>query len=517
MGIELRVVEQDIDHGTEYLSGLPPLKPIRIVRLGGMLDTVAGCFVGPSKKPVVWYVGKRQVEILLRRDPHRSRTLLYSAEGGGKTVMLAMWLWIQAIILVQLGTGGAIGATAPTHERLQTLVKAVSQRAPVDSAKKAKPGAWGTYYTEDRELRLPAATGVLIQFRSTKKQSAATGSPVQGFTWKAHGGDELQDSAEDGADADIEARLRGARQSFRMNTATAKDSSTWRTFRDGLSADWQIERIGYTETPFVWPEHWDRMRRNMSPREWQRRGLAMDVGPERMLYHTWDRAKNLVPVPRIGKHDVTHRVVGAAALVGHDPGKLFDVSLLIFAYEIEGKRLWWVRDEYTTESTTIDQHIAGFKRHLQENWQLQYPQPDEPKVVVRADPYSDSSDDQPDRGVYTAWKLAGFKALSAAYNKQGEGKGKVPKEGRIEMVNRLLCNAAGERRLFVDCDDRRKPCAPKLVESIELSERDEAGKAEAQKKNSRDLSHWTAALGYALWPYERLREIEGMRTRGALS
>src|SRR5690606_25125431 len=116
-----------------------------------------------------------------------------------------------------------------------------------------------------------------------------------------------------------------------------------------------------------------------------------------------------------------------------------------------------------------------------------------------------------------AWKLAGFKALSAAYNAKGEGKGRVPKEARIEMVCRLLCNAAGERRLFVACDERRQPAAPRLVAALELSERDEAGKAETQRKNKQDLSHWPAALGYALWPYERLREFQGVRASGALT
>src|SRR5690606_24012900 len=196
---------------------------------------------------------------------------------------------LQVLWLLQAGEGGAIGATAPTHERLQTLVRAIGERIPVDSAKQHKAGSWATYYTEDREFRF--ASGHVIQCRSTKKQSDATGSPIQGFTWKASGDDELQDTAANGADSDIEARLRGARTSYRMCTATAKDSPGWRAFRDGkvTSPDWVIERLRYSETPFVWPEHWERMQRNMSPREWQRRGLAMDVGPERQLYHTWNR------------------------------------------------------------------------------------------------------------------------------------------------------------------------------------------------------------------------------------
>jgi hypothetical protein len=505
------VVAQDVEGGEEFLPGLPPLRPVAIEHLGGMLDTVTRKLAGPSECPVVWYVGERQASILLRRDPDRSRTLLYSSEGGGKTVLMSQWLILQVVWLLQAGEPGAIGATAPTHERLQTLVKAIGERIPIDGPKSRKAGAWATYYTEQREFRF--ASGHFIQCRSTKKQSEATGSPIQGFTWKASGDDELQDTAANGADPDIEMRLRGARTSYRMCTATAKDSPSWRTFRDAkqTSPNWSIERLSYLETPFIWPDHWQRAMQEMSPREWQRRGLALDVGPERMLYHTWDREKNLRPVPRIGAKDITSRVIGAAALVGHDPGKLFDVSLLLRCYEVQGRRLWWVEDEYTSESTTIDQHIAGFKAYLQDKHGLQYPDPTEPQVLVRCDPYSDSSDNAPDRGVYTAWKLAGFKALSAAYNKQGLGKGRVPKEARIEMVCRLLCNAGNERRLFVACDDRRAPVAPRLVESIELSERDEAGKAETQRKNKRDLSHWTAALGYALWSYERLRDVTGVR------
>ena len=506
------MVAQDLVNGHEFIRGLPPLRPVRVERFGGMLDTVTRRIVGPSERPGVWYVGERQADILLRRDDTQTRTLLYSAEGGGKTVLMSQWLILQVLCLLQSGEGGNIGATAPTHERLRTLVKAVCARVPVDSPMKQKAGSWGTYYTEERELRM--ASGHIIQFRSTKKQSDATGSPIQGFTWKACGDDELQDTAENGADPDIEARLRGAKVSRRMCTATAKDSPGWRTFRDGKlgNSDWGLERLSYKETPFVWAEHWERMQRNVSPREWDRRGLALDVGPERMTYPTWDRAKNLLPVPRIGARDITHRVIGASALVGHDPGKLCDVSLLLRCYEVRGKSQWWVEDEFTTYGTTIDQHIVQFRDFLQQTWQLQYPQPDEPKVLVRADPYSESSEDHPDRGVYHAWKIHGFRALSAAYNAKGEGKGRVPKEARIEMVSRLLCNAVGERRLFIACDEHRKPCAPRLIEAIELSERDEGGKAETQKKNKRDLSHWPAALGYALWPYERLRDVHGVRS-----
>ncbi len=526
IGVTLVPVEQDLEEGAEALRGAPPLRRAGDpVDIGGRWDFSLQRLIPLSECPEaaegfrVWYVGKRQLEILLERDPQKTRTLLYSAEGVGKSYLMAQWIVLQVILLALAGEPGAVGATAPTGDRVKTFLKAVRAQIPTDNSKLRRPGAWATWYESDRELRF--ITGHIIQFRQTKAQSGGA-DPIQGYTWKASADDELQDSVLNmgGNDESIEARLRGAKTSRRMATATAADNPTWRSFRDQKlsSPNWVKYSLPYHSTPFVWPDHWRRMQQECTPRGWQRRALAMDVGPERMLYHTWQRdsdktrAGNLVPVPRIGAVDVTYRELnGYHALVGHDPGKLFDVSLLIKCYEVQGKRKWWVVDEFTTEHTTIDQHIAQFKAHLQGKWNLQNPEPDEPKVLVRADPYSDSSDNRPDKGVYLAWKHAGFKALSAAYNKQGLGKGVVPKEARIEMVCRLLCNAAGETTLHIACDDRKQPCAPRLIESLEMSERDEAGKAETQKKNKRDLSHWPAALGYALWPYEKLKDVTRVR------
>ena len=107
--------------------------------------------------------------------------------------------------------------------------------------------------------------------------------------------------------------------------------------------------------------------------------------------------------------------------------------------------------------------------------------------------------------------------MAAAYNKQGLGTGRIDREARIEMIQRLLRNARGERRLFVACDERRQPAAPKLVEALELLEREEGtGKAERVRKGVNDLTHWPAGLGYALWPYERIRDLPPTNPREAL-
>jgi len=433
--------------------------------------------------------------------------------------------WVFVLSLAKAGIFGSVLATAPTHARLDTFVRTLCDQAIVDSPHDVKAGAFGTYYSAAKDLR--TVTNHTILFRATKKASAATGSPIQGQTALGSFDDELQDTVENGADPDIEARLRGAQNSRRVCTATAKDSSIYRSFKDSKAAspDWTIERIQYDENPFVWPDHWDRLKRNISAREWLRRGLALDVGPERMTYPSWTRDLNLRPVPEIGAEDVTADVLrpwgtNLSVLVGHDPGKLVDVSLMLKAYRLHGSRRhsWFVVDELTTEQTTTEQHVVALLKRLRERWscnELDWRNnmsPSGKRAFVRADPYSNSGNDSshPDKSVYTIFRKYGLSILPAAMKSSG-GESKVamvPKEAGIQMVDGLFANAAGERWLHVACDDKRQPLAAKLVHAIELSERDGNGDAEAQRKDKYDLSHWLASLRYALWVLERPRMSE---------
>jgi hypothetical protein len=511
--------------GRAFIRGKPSLSVLRRHRLGGRWDTKLRRFDSGPCRWIVWHVSERQERILLDQDPIHTRSLLYSAEGGGKTVTAAMWCIVQVIRLAMAGIFVASGATAPTHERLQTLVKAICERVPTDTARDRRIGAWATYFADQREIRW--VTGHVTQCRSTKKASAATGSPVQGMTWAFSVDDEVQDSVENGADPDIEARLRGVKVSRRLGTATAKDSPLWRSFRDlKLSTpDWKIERIRFDENPFVWPDHWERMKRNVSAREWQRRGLALDVGPERMTYTAWDREKNLRPIPQIGAEDVTSQVLRQAGpnysvLVGHDPGKLFDVSLILKAYKLRGqaRHVWFVVDEVTTEQTTTEQHVVALLKVLGERWQCNLrdwrgnPSADSKQAYIRADPYSNSGNDStsPDRSVYTIFRKAGLRidpaAVTASLTQVKVAR--IPKDAGIGMVNGLFCNANDERRLFIACDDNRQPAAPRLVDAVEMSERNGDGEAEAQDKNKHDMSHWPASLRYALWALEKPRMSE---------
>jgi hypothetical protein len=313
--------------------------------------------------------------------------------------------------------------------------------------------------------------------------------------------------------ADVAARTRGGVNPRITASATAKDSPAWRAYRDALSDYWTIYRLSFKDAWAIHKSYWEMFKAECSEREWQRRGLALDVGPERMVYTSWQRDENLRPLPQVGYRDVTPHVLqrfgqNIGMLIGHDPGSLQDASVMLKAYKRNRSDVieWWVVDELRTKQTTSQEHARALLEHLQQKWNIQWQQPEEPKCLVRCDPYGDN-DSKVDRSVYLTFREFTFNIMAAAY-KNGKP-GRIPKEAGIEMVNRLFCNAKQERRLFIAQDERGKPCAPLLVEAIELNERDGDGKAETSKKTHKgpggDLSDFPAALRYALWQIERVR------------
>ncbi len=470
------------------------------VFLGGRWDRILGRFVEGRCRYVTWLVGKKQYDILVGRRVRRN-SLLYSAEGAGKTVLMAMWVWVQILTAAVAGVGGTVGATAPTGKRLGTLVKAVTDLAPVGTSRQHIPGEWGTLKVDDNDLHVGTGRH-WIQFRSTKKQSGELGSPIQGWNWGLGAAiDECQDSI--AAYGDIVARLRAGKEAPIMATATAKDSPLWRNWRDSLSENWTIHRLRYTDTPFVHDSHWEMMQEECSPREWRRRGLAMDVGPERMTYNTWERAANLGPIPS-GAIDVTEEVLSRygekfLVLVGHDPGNAKDVSVLLKAYRVPGEKRhrWYVVGEVTTDRSTTEVHIVSLRKALHEFGCD--PELDEGRPMIKLDPTAE-------KDIYVIFRKAKLKAKPAEVNPKTDRAATIAKESRIRMVCSLFCNAKGIRRLHVAKNDNGAIAAPKTVESIELSERDAAYEAEKDRKGDTDPTHWMTATGYALWGEEKPRK-----------
>ncbi|MBP8235986.1 MAG: hypothetical protein KAY22_27225, partial [Rhizorhabdus sp.] len=195
---------------------------------------------------------------------------------------------------------------------------------------------------------------------------------------------------------------------------------------------------------------------------------------------------------------------------GHDPGSAKAGTVLLRAYQLPGEPdwSWWVVGEMMTRNETSEQHAVKAMARCKSLGVNVHADGD--RAHVRADPYGKNAK-QPDKDVYRVWSRVGFDIRAAQYSEAGTGTGQIKVEARIEMICRLLCDASGRRRLYVDVDDQGQPVAPMLVNALESSERDEAGRAESERKDDTDLSDLPSALSYALWPFEK-ESAEGIRS-----
>lgn len=506
MGARLCVAVRDEVNGRPYLPGKPKLRVLRTHEFGGVVDTRAGEFVGPSERPVTWFCSEAAEPLILHGDALPSRLCVEGAMGSGKSTALTLWSALRVLESTGMGVEG--GVTAPTFKRFGEVKKAF-----VDLL----PRSWVRW--RERDHMFAFANGVTLRLVATHVQSEREGSPIQGFGWAFVGSDEIQDSLH--VDGDIEARGRDAPDGVfrRFSTATVKDHPDYREWRDRIRStrQWGLYSMSGLDSPFVDPSYWQQLRETMTEREYERKVLALDLRSDRAVYPEWARELNVRPIPALGARDITRQVLAQwgqnlGVLVGHDPGERQDVSLVLKAYQLPGEAdpVWFVVDELTTPESTSHQHAQALMKLLRDRWGC-YPRDMRGQLVaggdaalVRADPYG-AAQTKPDRATYTVFRDIGLTILPAAYGK-GTNPGQVPRVEGIEMVRTLLCDATGRRRLFVACDDRRVPAARKLVEAFEKSERDALGRAERERKDEKDLSHWPSALRYALWGVERPRQ-----------
>ncbi len=509
IGVTLHTVIADPD-GEHLLEGKPRLRIIHSRTYGGMLDTKRGCIVGPSRAPTTWYCSRDQEAVILHRDDEPLGQLVYGSEGSGKSTALAMWMYFRW--LEMLGESREIGCAAPTEKRIKMVQ---------DEMFRLWPKRWWRYKTAQKLLRL--VDGTRVQFVSTTQTSAKGGSPVQGYNWSAAAQDELQDQV--GVFDDIGSRGRAAKDGRykQIGSCTAKEDPQFRALRDRILAAldpaglpyWIKRTMLIAASPFISQDFIDSKRAIWTERELRRRFGAEDLPPESMLYFNWSREHCLRPIP-LGAKKITSIVLRAktgnprhALLAGHDPGVAKSATIFLDAYQLpkQADPVWWVRGEIFGKHQTTEQSglaIVAGARKLGSNVR-----PDAEIVHVRAMPVG-QSEDKPDQDLYRIFKRCGLDVRAAQFKKDGTGTGHISIEARVDMVNRLLLDASGRRRLFVECDDKRQPVAPKLVEGFESLERDHEGRAETGPKDETDKTDSPCALGYALWPFEKESAI-GMR------
>ncbi len=503
VGVELKVIRID-PKGEIRLESGRRAKDIRTHRWGGLVDTkatkpVIDRWVGPAR---TWLCSEAQEPLILHPNSVPLGALAVGSEGSGKTTALAMWhhkRWIE-----NLGEFREGGQTAPVLKRLG-LVK--------NEFLKLWAQDWCHYAQRDDFEGFELCDGSRIRFQHTHRQSAAAGSPIQGFNWSWGGRDEMQDQVD--VHADIESRGRAAKggRYKQFGTATAKDDPEWRNLRDGLEAggQWAISKLLVGDSPFV-AENFLAVKRasGITDREFRRRYLAEDVPPESRLYFNWDRAESLRPIP-ITARKITSIVLsrkighGYGLLIGHDPGTAKSASIYLDAYELPKipDPVWWVRGELFTLHETPEAHALKVLAEVRQKFGVSI-RPDREQAHVRAQPVG-QSEDKPDNDIYKIWRRVGLDTRAAQYRKNDNtGTGHIGREARVNMVNTLLCDALGKRRLYIECDDMRRPVAPKLVEAFETIERDEQGRISRDKNLVRDKSDPADALGYALWPWEKV-------------
>jgi len=503
-GVVLRVVKQDLVNGTKLRKGWPKMVVLREHRLGGMVDTQSNppSMIGASKNPVIWHCSEDQEPIILHGDQMALGLLVYGSEGAGKTTCLVMWHWIN--VLKNLGEGREGGQTAPTEKRLNMV------RAEV---RKLWRSGWYVY--KKTEKLYEVVDGTRLQLVSTHQQSKDEGSPVQGFSWSWGGRDEGQDQLD--AHEDIESRGREAADGNykQLITATAKDSSRWRDWRDAILAAkvngvalWERKTLLGKRSPFIDPSFWANKAAGMDPREYRRRVDAEDVAPELAVYHGWDRERNLVARPRIAC-DATAAVLsgyqsycrpgaGFSLLAGHDPGNIYNTTTFLRLLMFGEVPTWVVVGEIQTKQTTAEQHAIAVRDYVQATFGIERGA-ESSKVLVICDPHGRGEGQTDYQTVYMAFQRVGLDVFSAAPKTQ-----RIKRSARVGMLNRLLGDATKRVRLVVASDEGR--ClAPVLVDALESLQKkpgDEDPEG-SQRKDEGDKTHAPAATGYALWLFEQ--------------
>lgn len=493
MGVTLHVVVQD-DNGQELVSGAPKVRIVRTINRGGIIDTKAAkpSIVGPTREPVTWYVSEDQAEVLLHNDAERLSQIVYGSEGAGKTAVLARWHIFR--LLSVIGEGKEGGQTAPTEARMAMIR---------DELFRICPESWFGY-SASKDL-MTFCDGSKLRFVSTYQKSKEGGAPIQGFNWSWCGQDEGQDQLN--ARSDIESRGRSAYKGnyYQLMTATAKDDSAWRNTRDALQASglWMRRTMLGTRSPFVHAKFWDEKKRTMDPREYRRRILAEDIGIELAAYFGWDRSRNVAANTRLPdvttaalEHYESRHNGTLTLLVGHDPGIIYNTSVVLRMLVLNRRPAWFVVGEFQTKQTDNHQHAQGLLKYLQQNFKCETG--DGAKAAIFCDPHGKGDAMTDYQTVYSAFHKNGLDMFSPSVER-------ISRKKRVGMVNRMLGDAADSSGLYIAATTDGV-AAPLLVDAFETLEKLESGgnpEGVTAKKNEKDKTHAPAALGYALWPFER--------------
>ncbi len=433
-----------------------------------------------------------QLPLLLHSNNAHLHVVALGAPGAGKT-FAAVRRALRNALDRPNSIGGMVG---PTNDRRWILWR--------DFLELADPLG---YVKEVRQTKKEIIlwNGTVIQVLAAGKPSRTKGNPIQGRSWDWCVVDEAQ-NVDDEAMAEIATRGRRAGSEYRMyETCTNSAQPEFRMRLERYKDDPQATIVKFKgpQNPFVDPKWWERMRGDLSERDYRQLIDVEELAPESLVYNQFSYKDNLRPVP--GPHDpdwvdVTKVVTLEAYqepyswIVGQDFGVLCNASVLLkafkprtpFGFDKEAPITWWAVDEITSWEQTAAVHAVMLLDR--------YPNVDD--LVVVADPHFNTK--EADRSDYHQFREAKLKIVPSAH-------GKIPVKHRVTMVNSLMKDAQGKRHLFIACDSSRRTNCNKLAAALMGLQYDHTGRPQPPRKDRKDQTHWPDALGYGLFPFEKLR------------
>lgn len=455
---------------------------------GGVYDSFAAAYV-PGRRPakvieLKVHRGQLQLFELLGSSGPR-RVLGLGAPGGGKS----MGIVAVAIALALRHPNGIGGVVAPTGQRLEVVWRKVLEL--LEPAQVIRAVRVST-----RDLVL--ANGTTIQFRAAARRSDTYGSPIAGHDWQWAVEDEQQNIDDDSC-REVDARGRIARHYQVFSSATNDPRHEFQTRLQEYEAnpEKRVVRFAGPDNCFTPLEHWEALRRNWSAADYERLVNCVEVPREGRVYPTFSYRESTRALPTAG--DVTPQVtaekfqVAAHYVVGWDPGVVASASVILKAFRLRPhlpELTWFVVDEVTTRDATTEFHARDLAEWFQRRGvQLRH-------VLVVGDPHENK---EADRSDYHVMQAAGFAT------KRANGGAKIERKHRLSMVNALLCDAAGERRLFLAAGPTGPACATKTAECFGHLMYTPSGDIDMRHKTYLNLAHWGDAVGYGVFPWERIR------------
>ncbi len=480
--VAIRVFRRDLATGLAIPGDLLP----RV--WGGVWDTWGGKYVDDPEglyKPAEISVHPGQVPFIDFDEPGVSRVLLLGAPGGGKTETIV----IKAILDAITTPGKVFGLAAPTANRVKIVLR---------KAKNVLHALrWSVNQRKaDGAIDLPCMS--TLQFVAAKRHSEAIGSPLAGYDfWKGY--EDEQQNIDDESTYEMDAR---GRQNAAFQVFSSATNERISEFQQRLevyknSNQHRLLRMRGDDNVFVPLEHWDKLRERWPKDEYERRILGMDTPCPDVVYPQFAITGNVAPLPMLGK-DITAKLVqekfqnlyDREYILGTDLGILVTTSIVLKAFAMaNGMRCWFAVDEITTGNATAEYHAEDIKRWCSKNGIS----PE--KLVVIADPHSRQAERKSD---YTLLRKAGLTVVKSSANQ-------IERKHRYNMVNSLLCDAKGLRLLFVACDTYKRATCKRLVDSFFNLRFGADGNPNTYHKGTKDLTHWTDALGYGLYPFEQIR------------